>query len=153
MSSMIRWEPFRELATLRDRMDRLFDQYSRGWGADEGLTTSLWNPPVDVYETNESIVIKADLPEVAPNDVDIAVQGNTLTVRGERKRESEINEKDYHRVERSYGTFARSFTLPATIDADKIEANFSQGVLKINLPKREESKPKQVKVKVVANGK
>ncbi|OFW25956.1 MAG: molecular chaperone [Acidobacteria bacterium RIFCSPLOWO2_02_FULL_59_13] len=152
MSSMIRWEPFRELATLRDRMDRLFDQYSRGWGADEGLTTSLWNPPVDVYETNESIVIKADLPEVAPNDVDIAVQGNTLTVRGERKRESEIHEKDYHRVERSYGTFARSFTLPATIDADKIEANFSQGVLKINLPKREESKPKQVKVKVGSNG-
>ena len=152
MSYMIRWEPFRELATLRDRMDRLFDQYSRGWGADEGLTTSLWNPPVDVYETNESIVIKADLPEVAPNDVDIAVQGNTLTVRGGRKRESEIHEKDYHRVERSYGTFARSFTLPATIDADKIEANFSQGVLKINLPKREESKPKQVKVKVGSNG-
>ena len=153
MSSMIRWEPFRELATLRDRMDRLFDQYSRGWGADEGLETSLWNPPVDVYETHESIVIKADLPEVAPNEVDIAVEGNTLTVRGERKRESEINEKDYHRVERSYGTFARSFTLPATIDADKIEANFSQGVLKINLPKREESKPKQIKVKVSGDGK
>ncbi|MBI4443351.1 MAG: Hsp20/alpha crystallin family protein [Acidobacteria bacterium] len=150
---MIRWEPLRELATMRDRMNRLFDPYPRGWCDDEGLATSLWNPPVDVYETNESIVIKADLPEVAPNDVDIAVQGNTLTVRGERKRESEINEKDYHRVERSYGTFARSFTLPATIDADKIEANFSQGVLKINLPKREESKPKQVKVKVSSNGK
>jgi len=149
MSSIIRWEPYRELGTLRDRMDRLFDQFSgRNWGTDEGLTAGMWNPPVDVYESNDNIILKVDLPEVNQDDVDISVQGNTLTIRGERKRENEVQEKDYYRMERSYGTFMRSFSLPNTVDAEKIDANFSQGVLKVTLPKREESKPKQIKVKI-----
>lgn len=149
MSSLIRWEPFRDIMTLRDRMDRLFgDTTGRGWPAEEGLMTGLWNPPVDVYETKDSIVLKADLPEVSKDDVDISIQGNVLSIRGERKREQEVKEKDFYRMERSYGGFTRSFTLPGTVDADKIEASFSGGVLTVTLPKTEESKPKQIKVKV-----
>ena len=153
MSSMIRWEPFCNLGSLRGRMDRLLDEISgHGWPTEEGLTT-LWNPPVDVYETNDSIVLKADLPDVKKEEVDISVEGNVLTLRGERKREKEVKEKDFYRSERSYGAFSRSFTLPGSVDADKIEADFAGGVLKVTLPKREESKPKQIKVKVSGNGK
>ena len=153
MSSMIRWEPFRDLVSLHDRMDRLFDDLAgRGWQSEEGLTTGLWNPPVDVYETRDSIVLKADLPDVNKDEVDISVEGNVLTIRGERKREKEVKEKDFYRMERSYGAFARSFTLPGTVDANKIEADFAGGVLKVTLPKREESKPKQIKVKVNGDG-
>ena len=152
MSSMIRWEPFRDFVALRDRMDRLFGEVGgRSWPTEEGLTTGIWNPPVDVYETADSIVLKADLPEVSKDDVDISVEGNVLTIRGERQREDEVKEKDFYRRERSYGAFTRSFTLPGTVDADKIEAGFAGGVLTVTLPKREESKPKQIKVKV--NGK
>jgi len=156
MSSLIRWEPFREFATLSDRMNRLFGETGRSlpaWPTEEGLTTGVWNPPVDVFETNESIVLKADLPEVSKEDVDISVQGNVLTIRGERKREEEVKEKDFYRMERSHGVFTRSFTLPGTVDPEKIEAGFSSGVLTVTLPKREESKPKQIRVKVTGNGK
>ena len=154
MSSMIRWEPFRDLVSLRDRMDRLFGEgFGRGWPTEEGLTTGVWNPPVDVYETADSIVLKADLPDVTKDDVDISVHGNALTIRGERKREEEVKEKDFYRMERSYGSFTRSFTLPGTVDPEKIEAGFTGGVLTVTLPKREESKPKQIKVKVSGNGK
>jgi HSP20 family protein len=150
MSSMIRWEPFRDLATLRDQMERVFNALpGRG---DEGLTAGAWVPPVDVYESHDAIVLKADLPEMTENDVDISVEGNTLTIKGERKREAEGEERNYFRVERSYGTFTRTFTLPPTVDPAKIEATFSRGVLKISLPKREESKPRQIKVKVQSNG-
>ncbi len=149
MSSMIRWEPFRDLATLRDRMGRLCGDFSgRTFAADEGLTAGLWNPQVDVYETAESIVLTADLPGMKENEVDISVEGNLLTIKGERKKEQEVQEKDYFRIERSYGTFTRSFSLPPTVDSGKIDASFSRGVLKITLPKREESKPKQIKVKI-----
>lgn len=153
MSSLIRWEPFREFATLSDRMNRLFGEAGRGWPTDEGLTESAWNPPVDVYETNDNIVLKADLPEVQKEDVDISVHGNVLTVRGERKREQEVTEKDFYRMERSHGVFTRSFTLPGTVDAEKIAAGFSGGVLTVTLPKREEAKPKQIRVQVTGNGK
>jgi HSP20 family protein len=135
-------------------MDRLFGETSgRNWPTEENLATNVWNPPVDVYETNDSIVLKADLPEVSKEEVDISVQGNVLTIRGERKREQEVKEQNYYRLERSYGGFTRSFTLPGTVDAEKIEAGFSGGVLTVNLPKREESKPKQIRVKVTGNGK
>ena len=154
MSSMIRWEPFRDLLSLPDRMDRLFGEFTgRGWPTEEGLPTWIWNPPVDVYETTNSIVLKADVPDVNKEDVNISVEGNVLTLRGERKRETEVKEKDFYRTERRYGAFSRSFTLPGSVDADKIEADFSGGVLKVTLPKREESKPKQIKVKVTGNGK
>lgn len=134
-------------------MDRLFGEFGRGWPMEEGLTAGVWNPPVDVYETGDSIVLKADLPEVSKEDVDISVEGNVLTIRGERKREHEVKEKKFYRRERSYGSFTRSFTLPGTVDPDKIEAGFTGGVLTVTLPKREESKPKQIKVKVSSNSK
>ena len=153
MSSLIRWEPFREFVTLSDRMNRLFGESGRTWPTEEGLTTGVWNPAVDVYETNDSIVLKADLPEVSKEDVDISVQGNVLTIRGERKRDQEVKEKDFYRMERSHGVFTRSFTLPGTVDPEKIEAGCSGGVLTVTLPKREESKPKQIRVKVSGNGK
>lgn len=135
-------------------MDRLFQDYpGRSWPEEEALAKDIWNPPVDVFETKDSLVLKADLPQVNKEDVDISVDGNLLTIRGERKREKEINEKDYYRMERSYGTFSRSFTLPGTVNAEKIEASFEGGVLSVTLPKKEESKPKQIKVKVEGNGK
>lgn len=154
MSSLIRWEPFRDLTSLRERMDRLFDEFTgRGWTAEEGLTTGVWNPAVDVYETKDSLVLKADLPDVTKDDVGISVEGNLLTLHGERKKEKEVKEKDYYRMERSYGAFSRSFTLPSSVNSEKIEAAFSGGVLTVTLPKKEESKPKQIQVKVSGNGK
>ena len=153
MSALIRWEPTRELSTLRGRMDRLFNEaFGRDWGGEEGLKTGVWIPPVDVYETKESIVLKTDLPDVNKDEVDISVENNTLTLKGERKMEKETNEKNFYRMERSYGSFTRSFTLPPTIEAEKIEASFANGVLTLTLPKREESKPKQIRVKVNGNG-
>ena len=155
MSTLARWEPGRELNTLRDRMDRLFNEtFGRGWGGgEEGLANTVWMPPVDVYETGDSIVLKADLPDVNKDAVDISIENNTLTLRGERKLENETKDKNFYRMERSYGTFTRSFTLPPTVAADKVEASFDNGVLTLTLPKREESKPRQIKVKVTGNGK
>jgi HSP20 family protein len=157
MSTIARWEPFRDLVTMRDRMDRLFhhlgSRNTGNWGEDEGLTAGVWNPPVDVYETGDGIVLKADIPDVNQNNVDISVQGNILTIKGERKREKEVEEKEFYRMERTFGAFQRSFSLPPTVDTEKINANFSQGVLQVTLPKREESKPKQIKVQVQSDGK
>ena len=154
MSTLVRWEPTRELSTLRDRMDRLFNEtFGRGWGGEEGLSTSVWTPPVDVFETPESIVLKADLPDVNKDEVDVSIENNTLTLKGERKLEKETKEKNFYRMERSYGTFSRSFTLPPNVAADRVEASFENGVLTLTLPKREESKPKQIKVKVGGNSK
>jgi HSP20 family protein len=132
-------------------MDRLFHEFGRGWASEEGLATGVWMPPVDVFETPESIVLKADLPDVNKDEVDISIENNTLTIRGERKLEKETKEKNFYRMERSYGTFSRSFTLPPTVAADRVEAGFDNGVLTLTLPKREESKPKQIKVKVNSN--
>ena len=153
MSTMIRWEPARELPhsfpALRDRMDRLFgEMLGRGRGGEEGLATGLWVPQVDVFETPDHIVLKADLPAVKKEDVEISIQNSTLTLKGERKMETEQKDKQVHRLERSYGAFTRSFTLPPTVDAERANAEFADGVLTLTLPRREESKPKQIKVKV-----
>ena len=154
MSTLIRWEPSREINALRERMNRVFNEMlGRGWGGEEGLATGAWVPPVDVFETPESIILKADLPEVNRDEVDISIENNTLTIKGERKMEKEVKEKNFYRMERSYGTFSRSFTLPPTVAGDKAEASFNDGVLTLTLPKREESKPQQIKVKVGKNGK
>lgn len=109
-----------------------------------------WAPAVDIYEDDQGIVLKADLPEVDPKDVEVRIEDNTLYIKGERKMEKEIDENNYHRIERSYGSFARSFVLPHTVSAEKIGADYKNGVLKITMPKREESKPKQIKVNVTA---
>ncbi|HSE43258.1 MAG TPA: Hsp20/alpha crystallin family protein [Acidobacteriota bacterium] len=140
---------FRELMTLQDRMNRLFEQgLPKAKYEDEGLFGGAWAPAVDIYETDQAIVLKADLPDLNPNDVDIRVEDNMLFLKGERKMEKETKEENYHRVERSYGAFSRSFVLPRTVSSEKIAADYKNGVLKITMPKREESKPKQIRVNV-----
>src|SRR6266404_5516596 len=133
--SLVRWEPFRDMLAFQDRLNRAFEQSARlpQTGAEEQLGT--WAPAVDIYETEKEIVLKADLPGVNLADVDIRVENNVLTVRGERRFEKEVKEDNYHRIERTYGNFVRTFTLPNTVNADKIEAAYENGVLKIGMPK------------------
>jgi HSP20 family protein len=154
MNTVVRYEPFRGLSTLHDQVNRLFNEsVLRGQAQDSAITT--WAPAVDIYETPNELVVKADLPDVNEKDIDIRVENNLLTIRGERKFESSVSEDNYLRVERTYGSFSRSFTLPNTVNAETIHAEYKNGVLTVNLPKREESKPRQVKVSVNAssNGK
>ena len=115
------------------------------------VSTRTWAPPVDIYENGDNLVLKAELPGINPDDVEIRVEDNTLYVKGERKFEKEVKEQNYHRVERSYGTFARSFSLPNSVDADKVAANFKDGVLTLTMPKKEEAKPKTIKINVSKN--
>ena len=145
------WGPFRDLAGLQERIDRLFeDSFSRLRGpfSSEALERGAWSPAVDIVESDDEIVLKADLPGLDPADVDIQVQNGTLTLKGERKFTSDVKEDDYRRVERVYGSFLRSFSLPQTVDPDKVEADYRNGVLEVRLPKRPEAKPKQIKVAV-----
>ncbi len=149
--AIVRWEPFRDLMSLQDRMNRLFDESFRGLarpGEEDWVLGGAWAPPVDVYEHEGNIVLKAELPGVDPKDVDIRLENNVLTLRGERKFGSEVKRDSYHRVERSYGTFSRSFTLPSLVDQQHIKADFKDGVLQVTLPKREEAKPKQIQISV-----
>ena len=147
MTVLTRWEPFREFVTLQDRMNRLFrDSYPEG--REEALTTSTFAPPVDVYEDEHSITLKIEVPGMDEKDIDVRLENNTLTVHGERKFEKEEKEENYRRVERQYGSFTRTFTLPTTVDSENVSANYDKGVLKITLPKKAEAKPKQIKVNV-----
>jgi HSP20 family protein len=138
-------EPF---STLRQRMNRMFEEMFGLGPADQALPFGGWTPSCDVYETSNEIVVKAELPEVKKEDVKVSVEGNTLEIIGERKFEAETKREDYHRVERNYGQFMRSFTLPTTVDATKIAAEFKDGILRVTLPKHEGAKPKQIDVKV-----
>jgi HSP20 family protein len=147
--TLVKWDPFRDLVTLQDRMNRLFEESVRNVRpGDEALSSALWSPAVDIYETDEEVVVKAELPEVNQKDIDIQVENNTLTLRGERKFVKDVKRENFHRVERAYGAFSRSFTLPSTVDQEKIRADYKDGILKISMPKREETKPKQIKVQV-----
>ncbi|PTL35259.1 molecular chaperone [Candidatus Methylomirabilis limnetica] len=148
--AIIRWDPFRDVMTLQERMNHLFDHaLSRTRGDDkEGLTASMWSPSVDIFETPDSIVMKAELPGVSRDNIDIQVQDNTLTLKGERKSEHEVKEENYLRVERSYGAFQRTFNLPTGVQQGKIRAVFKDGVLEVTMPKAEEAKPTQVKIDV-----
>ncbi len=147
--AIVRWDPFQDLAALQDRMNRIFEQtLSRFRGDREGLIAGAWAPAVDIYETPDSVVLKAELPGLSTNDIDIQVRDNVLTLKGERRLEKEVKEENYLRVERAYGSFQRAFTLPAAIQADKIRAVFKDGVLEVNIPKAEEAKPKQIKIEV-----
>jgi len=141
-----RWDPFRELANLQNRVNSIFQDYGRG--QDELTTTTSFVPAVDVYEDEHKVTLKLEIPGVSQEDVDIRLENNTLTVRGERKFEKEEKEENFHRIERRYGSFARSFTLPSTLDTENVQANFENGVLKIELAKRAEAKPKQIKVNI-----
>ncbi len=147
MASMLtRWDPFRELNLLQREMNRLFQDYS-GRG-EQDLTTSTFAPPVDIYEDEHTIILKMEVPGIDQKDLDIRVENSTLTVRGERKFEKDEKEENFRRIERRYGSFLRTFTLPTTVDTDSINADYDNGVLKIRLAKREEAKPKQIKVNV-----
>ena len=146
MRTLSRWEPFRGASTLQDQINRLFgDVFER---SSEQSSLTAWAPAVDIYETEHELVVKADLPEVDPKDLDIRVENNVLTIRGERKFEKKVDEDNYLRVERTYGSFSRSFSLANTVNADAIKADYQNGVLTLSIPKREEAKPKQIKVNV-----
>ena len=146
MRTLTRFEPFRGASTLQDQINRLFgDVLERS--ADESNLTA-WAPAVDIFETEHELVVKADLPDVDPKDLDIRVENNILTIRGERKFEKKVNEDQYLRVERAYGAFTRSFSLANTVNSEAIKADYQNGVLTLTIPKREEAKPKQIKVNV-----
>ncbi len=150
--AIVRWEPFRDLLTTQDRFNRLFNEtFSSYFGNDRLAATSNWTPAVDVYETDQSVVLKVELPGVDPKDVEARVEDGTLYLKGERKFENEVKEGNYHRVERAYGSFTRTFTLPSSVDADKVAAEYKNGVLTLTLPKREEAKPRPIKINVSKN--
>lgn len=148
--AIVRFEPFRDLFTIQDRMNRLFNEAFRGAreSDEDWALGGSWAPAVDILEQEGNIVLKAELPGVDPKDVDIRVENNTLTLRGERRFDSEVKREDYHRVERSYGAFARSFSLPSMVNTEKIQAEYKDGILKVTLPKKEEAKPKQIAISV-----
>ena len=149
--AIVRWnDPFREFAHLQNRINRVFsDAYGQN---DEGLTTSgTWVPPVDIYQNGDhEIVLKAELPDLTREDIDITVDNGSLTIKGVKKLANEVKDEQYHRIERQYGSFSRSFSLPQTVDATKVGADYRNGVLTVRLPLREEAKPRQIKVDVAA---
>jgi HSP20 family protein len=145
-ASLNRWEPFHGSATLQEQVNRLLGNVLERSGEESNLTS--WAPAVDIYQTEHELVVKADLPDVDPKELDIRVLNNILTIRGERKFEKKVNEENYLRVERAYGSFSRSFSLANTVNAEAIKADYQNGVLTLTIPKREEAKPKQIKVNV-----
>src|SRR5262245_57045504 len=144
--ALMRWDPFRDLNVLQDRMNRLFDDAGRGWRGDEPVSTTTWSPMVDIFETEGDIVVKAELPGMDRKDIFLNLENNVLTLKGERRFEKETKEENYHRIERSYGGFSRSFSIPSMVDEEKIRADYKEGVLKIVLPKKEQAKPKQIRI-------
>lgn len=146
--TLVRWDPFRDLLSLQDRMNRLFEEnLTRNKVFEEALTTGRWSPVVDIYETDESVILKVELPGMTKDDITIEINENNLILKGERTFQKDIKEENYHRIERSYGTFSRSFTLPDTVDRDNVNANFKDGILEITIPKIEGAKPKQIEIK------
>jgi HSP20 family protein len=143
--AIIRWDPFGDFMTLRDRMNRLFEDMSSS-KEEKDLMTRAWAPSVDIYENENEVVLNAEIPGVDEQDVEIKVEDNTLILKGERKFEKEAKEENYHRIERSYGSFFRSFALPGYIEQDRIEAEHENGILRIRMPKKLELKPRKVKI-------
>ena len=148
--AITRWDPFRDVLALQNRMNSLFEAYNRNQGEGDSLATTAFVPPVDVYEDEHKIVLKLEVPGMQESDLDIQLENNLLTVKGERKFEKEEKEENFHRIERRYGSFYRSFTVPNTVNSDSIKASYDAGVLKIELEKRAEAKPKQIKVQIGA---
>lgn len=153
--SLVRWNPARELAAwpsdlfgIQREMNKMFDSFFRGDVRDGNVALSAWTPAVDIAEHENEYIVKVELPGIAKDDVKITLESNILIIRGEKKHEKEIKEEDYHRIERSFGSFQRSFTLPTTVKSDKIDAAYKDGILTVSLPKAEEAKPKQIEVKV-----
>jgi HSP20 family protein len=154
--SLVRWNPVRELTTfpsdilsMQKEINHMFDRFFRGGTLDDsGIMPTTWLPAVDLIEEDDQLLAKVELPGVTKDDVKITLQDNTLTIRGEKKQEKETKESNYHRLERSYGSFQRSFALPTSVKADKVEAQYKDGILTITMPKAEEARRKQIEVKV-----
>ena len=143
------WDSMRDISAIQEKMNQLFeDTLSRTRGREEGLGTGMWAPAVDIYETNEAVVVKAELPGLAKEQVGIEIKDGLLTLRGERKIEKDVKEENYHRIERAYGTFQRAFSLPASVDQERISATLKNGILELILPKKEQAKKRQVNVTV-----
>jgi HSP20 family protein len=145
--SLIKWSPIRDLLSIQDEMNKLFDERLDKFSGGE-LQSRVWQPLVDIYEEDDKFVIKAEIPEVKKEDISINLENNVLTIKGERKMEKEEKKENYHRAERFYGMFQRSFTLPGIVDQDKIKANLENGVLTLEIPKKEEVKPKKIEINI-----
>jgi HSP20 family protein len=145
--AIVRYNPFRDLRTIQEQMNRLIDL---AWNRESGddIREGVWQPPVDIYEDENSVIIKAELPDVELKDIQVKIEDNTLMLRGERRQDQTVKKENYHRIERFYGSFQRSFALPLTIDRENVRATCEKGVLTIILPKREESRQKQINVEV-----
>ena len=150
MTLSVRRDSFNEFGSIAKTINDLNRAFNVGFPrfGDEGLVKGNWNPTVDVYEDHDRIVLEADLPGVKPGEFELAIENNVLTLKGERKFEKKTEDGNYHRVERSYGSFTRSFTLPSTVDVNSVGADFKDGVLKVTLPRREETKPRQIQVQI-----
>ena len=142
-----RWDPFRDVVTLQSRVNSLFRDFNEG---DSPLTTANFVPAVDIYEDSEKVILKLEVPGIEEKDLDVRVENNTLTVKGERKFDKEEKEENFHRIERRYGSFYRAFTLPSTISSENVHAEYKAGVLKLELKKKAEAQPKQIKVNIAA---
>lgn len=146
--AITRWDPFRDVVALQNRVNSLFRDFNET--GDGPLTTASFVPAVDIYEDAQKVVLKLEVPGIEEKDLDVRVENNTLTVKGERKFEKEEKEENFHRIERRYGSFYRAFTLPSTVDTENVQANYNAGVLKLELKKKSEAQPKQIKVNVAA---
>ena len=146
--SVNRWDPLAEMADLQRWFDQGFGDFFGRTPLGMASVESAWSPVVNVHETKDQFLVKAELPGLKQEEIEVSIEDDTLTLKGERKRETEVNENEYHRIERSYGTFQRSIVLPASVDASGVKASYKDGVLEIQLPKKEEAKPKAIKVEV-----
>jgi HSP20 family protein len=147
--AIVRWDPFHEMSEMQERMGRLLGDFYGRRGADDVMRRGAWVPPVDIYDTGKhELMIKVEVPDMKRDDIQLTVENNTLTISGEKKMDGEMHDENCHRVERAYGTFTRSFSLPPTVDTSKVSADYKAGVLSIRLPLREEAKPKQIQVNV-----
>jgi len=152
--AITRWDPFRDVLALQNRMNSLFQEFNRNQGdGNDLMSTASFAPPVDIYEDEHKIVLKLEVPGMKENELDIQLENNVLTVKGERKFEKEEKEENFHRIERRYGSFYRSFTVPSTINPESVKASYDAGVLRLELEKRAEAKPKQIKVEIGAGQK
>ncbi|MCP2518929.1 Hsp20/alpha crystallin family protein [Candidatus Aminicenantes bacterium AC-708-M15] len=144
--SIIKWDPFKDLLTFREKMNRLFEETFSLRGEEGELFSGTWSPAVDIYETENEVVLTAELPGMNEKDIQLKIEDNNLVLRGERKFEKETKEENYHRIERAYGSFYRCFTIPPTVDRDKISAEYDNGILTVRMPKKAETKPKEIKI-------
>jgi HSP20 family protein len=146
---MRKWRPFGELLSIQDRVNQLFDEtLTRGEQGAEEFCRGSWSPPVDIYETASHVVLKAEIPGIAQEEIEIKIEDNTLILKGERQFEKKSEDETYYRIERSYGTFVRTFTLPNSVDQEGVKASYDAGILKVEMPKKAEKRPKRIKVEV-----